>query len=127
MFAFAPFVTFVARVSLFSHFHSFAVPSDVPTTKYAFNSTAPTRTVAVAVPMSTYEGCCCCAYDLQHSPSWLLLLLLIVDQLVYHAVLLLCHIYHPADAFYINVYKYNILSMYIKLKNVSCEYDRLNG
>ena len=77
--------------------------------------------------MSTYEGCCCCAYDLQHSPSWLLLLLLIVDQLVYHAVLLLCHIYHPADAFYINVYKYNILSMYIKLKNVSCEYDRLNG
>ena len=48
---------------------------------------------------SIYEGCCCCIYDLQHSPSWLLLLLLIVDQLVYHAVLLLCHIYHPARAF----------------------------
>ena len=47
------------------------------------------------VPMSTYEGCGCCTYDLPHSP-WLLLLLLIVDQLVYHAVLLLCHIYHPA-------------------------------
>ena len=57
--------------------------------------------VAVAVPMSTYEGCCCCTYDLQHSPSWLLLLLLlIVDQLVYHAVLLFCYIYHPAHAFY---------------------------
>ena len=33
--------------------------------------------------MSTYEGCCCCTYDLQHSPPWLLLLLLFVDQLVY--------------------------------------------
>ena len=55
--------------------------------------------VAVTVPMSTYEGCCC-TYDLQHSPSRLLLLLLIVDQLVYRAVLLLRHIYHPAHAFY---------------------------
>ena len=56
---------------------------------------------AVAVPLSTYERCCCCTYDLQHSPSWLLLLLLllIVDLLAYHAVLLLCHIYHPAHAF----------------------------
>ena len=118
MSAFAPFVNFFARVSPFSHLHSFAVPSDVPATKYAFNSTAPTRTVAVAVPMSTYEGCCCCTYDLQHSPSWLLLLL-IVDQLVYHAVLLLCHIYHPAHAFY------------KKLKNASCwvrpiEWSKLN-
>ena len=49
--------------------------------------------------MSTYEGCCC-TYDLQDSPSWLMLLLLIVDQLVYRAVLLLRHIYHPAHAFY---------------------------
>ena len=65
------------------------------------------------VPMSTYEGCWCCTYDLPHSP-WLLLLLLIVDQLVYHAELLLYHIYHPAHAFY------------KKLKSVSCEYDRLN-
>ena len=72
------------------------------------------RTVA-AVPMSTREGCCCCTYDLHHSPSWLLLLLFIVDQLVYHAVLLLCHIYHPAHAFY------------NKMKNISCEYDRFNG
>ena len=46
----------------------------------------------------TYEHCggrCCCTYDLQHI-LWLLLLLLlllIVDQLVYHTVLLLCHIY----------------------------------
>ena len=71
--------------------------------------------VAVAVPMSTYEAYCCCTYDLQHSASWLLLLLLIVDQFVYHAGLLLCHIYHPAHAFF------------FKLKNVSCEYDRLNG
>ena len=63
-----------------------------------------------------YEGCCCCTYDLQHSPSWLLLLLLIVDQLVYRAVLLLCHtsIYHPAHAFY------EVLK---KMKNVSFEYD----
>ena len=36
--------------------------------------------------MSTYEGCCRSTYDLKHSPPWLLLLL-IVDQLVYHAVL----------------------------------------
>ena len=59
--------------------------------------------VAVAVHMSTYEGSRCRTYDLQHSPS-LLLLLLMVDQLVYHAVLLLYYIlrsiYHPAHAFY---------------------------
>ena len=57
--------------------------------------------VAVAVPINTYyEGCCCCTYVVQHSPSWLLLLLLTVDQLVYHAILLLCRTYHPAHAFY---------------------------
>ena len=54
--------------------------------QYACSTTAPTSTVAVAVPMSTYEGCCRSTYDLKHSPPWLLLLL-IVDQLVYHAVL----------------------------------------
>ena len=65
-----------------------------------------------------YEGCCCFTYDLQHSPSWLLLLWLIVDQLVYCAVLLLCHIYHPAHAFY------EVLK---KMKNASFEYEWLNG
>ena len=42
-----------------------------------------------------------CTYDLQHSPPWLLLLSFIVNRLliVYHAVLLLCHSYHPAHAF----------------------------
>ena len=55
--------------------------------------------------MSTYEyWCCwcCCTYRVVHTtlrPSWLLLLLLIVDQLVYRAVLLLRHIYHPAHAY----------------------------
>ena len=83
----------------FCLFTFFAVPLDVPTTSKCIqlNSTYE-NCVAVAVPMSTYEGCCC-TYDLQDSPSWLLLLL-IVDQLVYRAVLLLCHIYHPAHAFY---------------------------
>ena len=97
----------------FCLFTPFCCPLGCTYYQYTFNSTAPTRTVAVAVPMSTYEGCCYCTYDLQHSP-WLLLLLLIVDQLVYHAELLLYHIYHPAHAFY------------KKLKSVSCEYDRLN-
>ena len=42
-----------------------------------------------------------CNYDLQHGPPWLLLLSFIVNRLliVYHAVLLLCHSYHPAHAF----------------------------
>jgi len=52
------------------------------------------------------------SYHTTLRPSWLLLLLLIVDQLVYRAVLLLRHIYHPAHAFYLK-----------KMKNVSCEYD----
>ena len=112
MFALAPFVTFFARVSLSLPFHSFCSTLGCTYYQYAFNTTAPTRTVAVAVAMSTYEGCCCCTYDLQHSPPWLLLLLLIVDQLVYRAVLLFRHIYHPAHAFYFE-----------KMKNVSCEYD----
>ena len=60
--------------------------------------------------MSTYEGCCCCTYDLQHSPSWLLLLLLIVDQSVYHAVLLLCHIYHPAHV--MRLYDEHVLEVF---------------
>ena len=100
-----------SRVSLFLPFTFFAVPLDVPTTSKCIqlNSTYEDG-VAVALPMSTYEGCCC-TYDLQDSPSWLLLLL-IVDQLVYRAVLLLCYIYHPAHAFYFK-----------KMKNVSCEYD----
>ena len=95
----------------FCLFTFFAVPLDVPTTSKCIqlNSTYE-NCVAVAVSMSTYEGCCC-TYDLQDSPSWLLLLL-IVDQLVYRAVLLLCYIYHPAHAFYFK-----------KMKNVSCEYD----
>ena len=94
-------VTFFSRVSLFLPFHFFSVPSDVPTTSKCIqlNSTYYEECVAVAVPMSTYEGCFC-TYDLHYSPPWLLLLLLIVDQLVYRAVLLLCHIYHPAHAFY---------------------------
>ena len=66
--------------------------------------------VAVAVHMSTYEGSRCRTYDLQHSPS-LLLLLLMVDQLVYHAVLLLYYIlrsiYHPAHAFYTGWFRLN--------------------
>ena len=83
----------------FCLFTFFAVPLDVPATSKCIqlNSTYEDG-VAVAVPMNTYEGCCC-TYDLQDSPSWLLLLL-IVDQLVYRAVSLLCHIYHPAHAFY---------------------------
>ena len=97
MFAFAPYATFFARVWLFLPFFSlFNNTLGCTYYQYAFDSTATTRTVADAVPKSTYEDCCCCTYDLQHSPSWLLLLLLIVDQFVYHAVLLLCHIYHPA-------------------------------
>ena len=90
-----PLVTFFSRVSLFLPFHFFAVPLDVPATSKCIqlNSTYEDG-VAFAVPMSTYEGCCC-TYDLQDSPSWLLLLL-IVDQLVYRAVSLLCRIYHPA-------------------------------
>ena len=100
----------------FCLFTIFAVPLDVPITSKCIqlNSTYE-NCVAVAVPMSTYEGCCC-TYDLQHSPSWLLLLLLIVDQLAYRAVLLLCHIDHPAHAFY-EVFTVK------KMKNVSCEYD----
>ena len=77
----------------------FAVPSDVPTASFIQLNSTYEDGVAVAVPMSTYEGCSCRAYDLQHSPSWILLLLLIVDQLVYHAALLSSHIYHPAHAF----------------------------
>jgi len=71
---------------------------------------APTSTGAAgaAVPIESYHTTL--------RPSWLLLLLLIVDQLVYRAVLLLRHIYHPAHAFYFK-----------KMKNVSCEYDWLNG
>ena len=74
-----------SRVSLFLPFTFFAVPLDVPTTSKCIqlNSTYEDG-VAVALPMSTYEGCCC-TYDMQHSLSWLLLLLLIVDQLVYRA------------------------------------------
>ena len=97
----------------FCLFTFFAVPLDVPTINTSkciqLNSTNEDG-VAVAVPMSTFEGCCC-THDLQDSPSWLLLLL-IVDQLVYRVVLLLRHIYHPAHAFYFK-----------KMKNVSCEYD----
>ena len=104
----------------FCLFTFFAVPLDVPTTSKCIqlNSTYE-DCVAVTVSMSTYEGCCC-TYDLKHSPSRLLLLLLIVDQLVYRAVLLLCHIDHPAHAFY-EVFTVK------KMKNVSCEYDWLNG
>ena len=41
-----------------------------------------------------------CTCDLQHSPPWLLLLFIANRLLVvYHAVLLLCHSYHPAHAF----------------------------
>ena len=42
-----------------------------------------------------------CTYNLQHSPPWMLLLLFIVNRLwiIYHAVLLLRHSYHPAHAF----------------------------
>ena len=45
-------------------------------------------------------GAVVCNYDLQHGPPWLLLLSFIVNRvlLVYHAVLLLCHSYHPAHA-----------------------------
>ena len=73
----------------FCLFTFFAVPLDVPTTSKCIqlNSTYESC-VAVAVPMNTYEGCCC-TQDLQDSPSWLPLLL-IVDQLVYRAVSLLC-------------------------------------
>ena len=97
---FCSFGHLFSRVSLFLPVHFFSCTLDVPTTSKCIqlNSTYE-DCVAVAVPMSTYEGCCC-TYDMQHSPSWLLLLLLIVDQLVYRAVLLLCHIYHPAHAFY---------------------------
>lgn len=52
------------------------------TYQYAFSSTAPTRTAAVALPMRTHEGCCCrWTNDLQHAP-WLLLLLFVVDLLI---------------------------------------------
>ena len=88
----------------FCLFTFFAVPLDVPATSKCIqpNSTYEDG-VAVAVPMNTYEGCCC-TQDLQDSPSWLPLLL-IVDQLVYRAVLLLRHIYHPAHAVPIELYR----------------------
>ena len=102
MFACAPsFVIFFARASLFVLvFRSLRCCNLGCTYQYAFNSTAPTRTAAaLAVPVTTYAAAVC-TYDLQHSP-WLLLLLFIVNRLliVYHAVLLLCHSYHPAHAF----------------------------
>ena len=55
---------------------------------------APTSTGAAgaAVPIESYHTTL--------RPSWLQLLLLIVDQLVYRAVFLLRHIYHPAHVFY---------------------------
>ena len=128
--------------------------------QYTFNSTAPTRTAWLLLYLwaPTYERCCCrTSYDLQHSPSWLLLLLLIVDELVYHALLLLCHIYPTQPMRFIKKKRitsavrttdwmvetqlcklrcisdklvgraYFIKSLYKKLKNVSCEYDRVNG
>ena len=83
-------------------FHSFLLyPRMYLLTVYIQLNSTYEDCVAVAVPMSTYyEGCCCCTYDLQHSP-WLLLLLVIVDQLVYQAVdYCSCHIYHPVYVFY---------------------------
>ena len=78
---------------------------------------------------STYEDCCCCCtfdhlaaavstYDLQHSPPWLWLLLFIVNRLliVYHAVLLLCHSYHPAHAFV-----WTQCSTCLKFSSCTCE------
>ena len=72
------FHLFCSCVALFA-FSLFAVPSDVPTTKYAFNATAPTRTAccccctcehrtraAAAVPMTcslVILGCCCSWYS----------------------------------------------------------------
>ena len=49
----------------FLPFHSFFCTLGCTYYQYAFNSTAPTTyedCVAVTVPMSTYEGCCCCLY-----------------------------------------------------------------
>ena len=103
MFAFFARLSFFLLVCRFFCFfaRSVAVPSVVPNSQYAFNSAAPTRTAAVAVPVTTYAAAAVCTCDLQHSPPWLLLLSFIVNRLliVYHAVLLLCHSYHPAHAF----------------------------
>ena len=56
---------------------------------------------------STYEDCCCCCiYEHLRGP---LLLLVLVHQLVYHAVLLLCLIYHTQ---LISLYDHNMLEAF---------------
>ena len=70
-------------------------------------------TVCIQLNSACEDCCCCCTCDhlpgllllsvpmTCSSPSWLLLLLFIVNRLliVYHAVLLIRHSYHPAHAF----------------------------
>ena len=69
MFAcFAPLSIFLLVCRFFCFFaRSVAVPSVVPNSQYSFNSTAPTRTAAAFdVPVTTYEGCCCCLHLWSH-------------------------------------------------------------
>ena len=75
--------------------------------------------LSLYLPPTTKAAAVVCNYDLQHGPPWLLLLSFIVNQLliVYHAVLLLCHSYHPAHAFVWAQYS----TRYMKFSRYTCE------
>ena len=75
---FASFVIFLLWCRFFFFFVLLLRPRVYLLYQYAFNSTAPVRTAAVAVPLNTHVCCCGCTYRLQYSPPWVLLLLLFI-------------------------------------------------
>ena len=99
VFAFSYFLTVFLVCRSFRFFALLLYPRLHPPVCIQLNSAYKDCCCCVAVPMSTYEGCCRCTYDLRHSAPWLLLSFFIVELIVYHAVRVLCHSHHPAHAF----------------------------
>ena len=116
MFAFFAPVIFFARESFFFCFfaYSVAVPSVLPDSMYSTQQ----YLRGLLLLLYLWPPAAVCTYDLQHSLLWLLLLLFIVNRLliVCHAVLLLCHSYHPVHAF-----EWAQCSTCLKFSSCACE------